>query len=584
MPVLDENRIIVKNGLQIMGRGNNIGMRELLSVCSILDTKMKSSHLGFAIGPRINASGRLGFSRLGVELFTSKDPQKARLLAESMNLKNEERQMVEAKILMEAEAMIDSDSKYQEEKVIVLAGHGWHHGIIGIVASKLTEKYYKPTVLLCIEDGVATGSARSIKGFDLFKAMSECKDLMMKFGGHEQAAGLTMAEENIQALRERINAIADYELKKDDLIENINIEFELEEDAISLDLVKDLHILEPFGINNPTPYFMVRDYKVKKAYLIGKDKNHLKLSIEKEYTYDCIGFNMGHLMDKFSVDDRVDIVFQLDENTFKGRTTVQMLIKDIRLSKPDKIYKHNNILKVQSKIVDFDGLSSINGYKQENKTSCDTIGRFRDMFKRDTSRDIEISNKIDDDTLVIVNTIEGYFRAMSDINISNSEKIKPIFLSNIDKTYSKVYNKIVIYDYFDSIKEVDKLEEILLADTELIFNMDELDFIYQANKIKDLEFSRDCFVDIYKRLASQVELNVRLSSFVAATGISFTKLVSILRVLESEQLISYEIDYDEGIFKNIMLPKPKNKLNLEDNSLVRGLESLINNFKTSYGM
>ena len=206
------------------------------------------------------------------------------------------------------------------------------------------------------------------------------------------------------------------------------------------------------------------------------------------------------------------------------------------------------------------------------------------MFKRDTSRDIEISNKIDDDTLVIVNTIEGYFRAMSDINISNSEKIKPIFLSNIDKTYSKVYNKIVIYDYFDNIKEVDKLEEILLADTELIFNMDELDFIYQANKIKDLEFSRDCFVDIYKRLASQVELNVRLSSFVAATGISFTKLVSILRVLESEQLISYEIDYDEGIFKNIMLPKPKNKLNLEDNRLVRGLESLINNFKTSYGM
>ncbi len=501
-----------------------------------------------------------------------------------MNLKNEERQMVEAKILMEAEAMIDRDSKYQEEKVIVLAGHGWHHGIIGIVASKLTEKYYKPTVLLCIEDGVATGSARSIKGFDLFKAMSECKDLMMKFGGHEQAAGLTMAEENIQDLRERINAIADYELEKEDLIENINIEFELEEESIGLDLVNDLHILEPFGIKNPTPYFMVRDYKVKKAYLIGKDKNHLKLSIEKEYTYDCIGFNMGHLMDKFSVDDRVDIVFQLDENTFKGRTTVQMLIKDIRLSKPDKIYKHNNILKVQSKIVDFDGLSSINGYKQENKTSCDTIGRFRDMFKRDTSRDIEISNKIDDDTLVIVNTIEGYFRAMSDINISNSEKIKPIFLSNIDKTYSKVYNKIVIYDYFDNIKEVDKLEGILLADTELIFNMDELDFIYQANKIKDLEFSRDCFVDIYKRLASQVELNVKLSSFVAATRISFTKLVSILRVLESEQLISYEIDYDEGIFKNIMLPKPKNKLNLEDNSLVRGLESLINNFKTSYGM
>lgn len=584
MPVLDENRIIVKNGLEIMGKGHNLGMRELLKVCGIDDTKIKSSHLGFAIGPRINASGRLGFSRLGVDLFTSKDPQRAQELAEAMNLKNEERQMVEAKILMEAEAIINENPHYDRDKVLVLASKGWHHGIIGIVASKLTEKYYKPTILLCIEDGLATGSARSIKGFDMFKALCECRDLMVKFGGHEQAAGLTIKEENITTLRDKINSIADYELEIEDLIEDINIEFELEEDSIGLDLVKDLHILEPFGIKNPTPYFMVRDYKVKKAYLIGKDKNHLKLSIEKEYAYDCVGFNMGHLMEKFSVGDRVDLVFQLDENTFKGKTSLQMLIKDIRLAKPDKIYRHTNILKDQSKIVDFYSISSINGYKEDHKPSETTTARFEDMFMRNMSRDIEVAGKIDNDSLVVVNTIEGYFRAMSDINISRGEKIKPIFLSNIDKSNLKVYNKIAIYDYFDNRNQIANLEGVLGPDTDLIFNMDELDFIYLSNKIRDLEFSRDSFVEVYKRLANQDMAEVNLSSFVASTNISFTKLLSILEVLKSEYLIDYHIDYENGIFKNKMLPRPKNKLNLEDNIIVKGLERFIYNFKTSYGM
>src|SRR3712207_67777 len=500
MPVLDENRIIVKNGLKIMGQGNNLGMRELLKVCGVLDKKMKSSHLGFAIGPRINASGRLGFSNLGVELFTSKDPIEAARLAELMNLKNEERQMIEARILMEAEMMINSDSAYSNEKVIVLSSEGWHHGIIGIVASKLTEKYYKPTIILCVEDGVATGSARSIKGFDLFSAMNQCKDLMERFGGHEQAAGLTIRQENIAGLRKKINAIADYQLDIEDLVENINIEFELDEKSINLDLVKDLHILEPFGIKNPTPYFMVRDYKVKKAYLIGKDKNHIKLTIEKEFTYDCIGFNMGHLMEKFSVDDRIDMVFQLDENTFNGNTNVQMMIKDIRLARPAKYHRHISDLELEGKIVDFDCIYNKNGYKVENKPACSIVDRFKIMYERKTSRKPDIVSMIDEDCLIIVNTMEGYYRAMSDINIAKCEKIQVLFLSNVDKSHLKVYNKVVVYDYFNCLDDVARLEGLLLDSTELVFNMDEVDFIYLNRQIKELDFDRSLFVDLYKRL------------------------------------------------------------------------------------
>ena len=181
----------------------------------------------------------------------------------------------------EAEDVLASDEKYKDDKVLVVAKEGWQHGIIGIVASKLTEKYYKPTILLTIEDGEATGSARSIKGFSIFAisfasssksvvnsctpkyeypsifdALVSCKDLMNKFGGHEQAAGLALNAENIEELRRRVNEIADYNLSKEDLIENIKVEYELEEDSATLELVDDLHKLEPFGLSNPSPRFI----------------------------------------------------------------------------------------------------------------------------------------------------------------------------------------------------------------------------------------------------------------------------------------------------------------------------------------
>lgn len=616
MPILDENRIIVKNGLEIIGKGNNIGMRELVKVCGLEDKKIRSSHLGFAIGPRINASGRLGFSNLGVELFTTDNEKEAEKLALSMDMKNEERQMIEARIYQEAEDIIRSDSRYIDDKVIVLAGENWHHGIIGIVASKLTEKYYKPTILLCIEGEQATGSARSIKGFDMFEALCECKEFMEKFGGHEQAAGLTVSVENIDALREKINKIADYELEVEDLIEEINIEYEIDENRIDLDFVEKLHILEPFGIKNPTPYFLLRDCYVKNAYLIGKDKNHLKINIEKNFEFECIGFGMSHLMEKFEVEDLVDVVFQIDENTFNGATKVQLLIKDIRLSRPRNILKYPNNLSVIEKMMNIDGIGSKirNSYstnkeqekyfrtfqpentnnktvkhlkeiniKSENYnlhnnitgyiTKEDTDNQYGESSEDAVGRIKRITEIIDDGDLIIVNSMNGYYRAMSDINVLPDKKIDYIFLSNIDKTDFKVYNKLIMYDYFDNCNEIEYILESKKNDSEFLINFNSSDYVYIRNKNRESLFNRDEFVVAYKFFMSNEGQKMRYSEFIEKMNLSPIKVHIILKVLSTESLISYKVDYDNDLFEFEVLPKPKKKLNLEMNEIVKFFNS-----------
>ena len=611
MPVLDENRIIVKNGLELIGSGDNIGMRELVKVCGLEDTKIRSSHLGFAIGPRINASGRLGYSNLGVELFTTKDKKEAEKLALAMDMKNEERQLIEARIYQEAEEMLKSNPRFKDDKVLVLAGENWHHGIIGIVASKLTEKYYKPTVLLCIEGDEATGSARSIKGFDMFASLSECKELMEKFGGHEQAAGLTVKVENIDKLRDKINEIADYELEQEDLIEEIKMEYEIDEKIVDLAFVDKLHILEPFGIKNPTPYFLLRDCYVKNAYLIGKDKNHLKLNIEKSRDFECIGFGLSHLMDNFDIGDLVDIVFQIDENTFNGNTKVQLLLKDIRLSRPENILKYPNNMKEIEKLLNIDNIEkAISKYRSSNKeqeeyfynreinnlNEIDLIDSNKSKIhdkkynlserkigyicKKEKKKETEdknaveiariqyITDLLDDGDLLIVNSMNGYYRAKSDINLLSDKKIDYIFLSNIDKTDFKVYNKLIMYDYFDNCNEIEYILESKRNDSEFLINFNSSDYVYIRNKNRESFFNRDEFVLAYKFFMANKGLSMKYSEFVHNLGLSPIKVHIILKVLSTENLIKYSVDYDNDLFEFELLPKPKNKLNLEENNIV----------------
>ena len=389
----------------------------------------------------------------------------AKEIANILESKNIERQMIESKMYKEAEDVLSSDEKYKDDKVLVIAKEGWQHGIIGIVASKLTEKYYKPTILLTIEDGEATGSARSIKGFSIFDALVNCKDLMNKFGGHEQAAGLALNAENIDELRKRVNEIADYNLSKEDLIENIKVEYELEEDSATLDLVDNLHKLEPFGLSNPSPRFIMRDLLLTNVYRMGKNKQHLKLICENEKSYECVGFNMAYLADDFQEGDKIDILFQVDENNFNNERKVQFLLKDIRLSHPKSAVTNNLSIKLFEKISPKDSDNLYNIHVNEGDL----------LINIDGDKDINIFDYIKEDTLIITNTLSGFYRALSDVSLTDLEyginynyiyeknkKVQLIFSPNIDKIDLKRYNSIILYDFLYNKGEYSYLNKNIL--------------------------------------------------------------------------------------------------------------------------
>ena len=585
VPLVDENRIIVKNGLKLMKEGKNLGLRELIKVCGIETNKIGSSHIGFSVGPRINASGRLGYSYLGVQLFTTDCEDEAREIANILEAKNIERQLIESKMYKEAEEIIANDESYNKDKVLVVAKEGWQHGIIGIVASKLTEKYYKPTILLTIEGDEATGSARSIKGFNMFEALESCKELMNKFGGHEQAAGLALNRNNIKELKERINEIADYNLTKEDLIENVNVEYELDEESADLDLVEDLHKLEPFGMSNPSPRFIMRDLLLTHIYKMGKNKQHLKLIVEKDKIYECVGFNMAYLADNFEIGDKIDILFQVDENNFNNERKVQFLLKDIRLSYPKNINNNNISIKLFNSIIP-NNINNIYSIKNsEDKEHIDYRG----------NKNINIFDYIVDDTLVIANTLNGFYRAISDISLTEldydisfidnnqkNKKVQLIFSPNIDKIDLKRYNSIILYDYLYNKEEYSYLNKNILNSDNIIKYYGDEDKVYLKNIVDNIVPNREEFINIYKQMLVRKELNLKLNEVKRVFKILPLKTFIILKVFKELNLLNFEINYEGNIVAIYLLQKPDKKLNLDESLILNNLKELRQGYVKSY--
>ena len=585
VPLIDENRIIVKNGLKLMKEGKNLGLRELIKVCGIETNKIGSSHIGFSIGPRINASGRLGYSYLGVQLFTTDNEDEAKEIANILEGKNIERQMIEGKMYKEAEEILSSDERFKDDKVLVIAKEGWQHGIIGIVSSKLTEKYYKPTILLTIEDGEATGSARSIKGFSIFDALVSCKDLMNKFGGHEQAAGLALDAKNIDELRLRINEIADYNLSKEDLIENIKVEYELKEDSATLDLVDNLHKLEPFGLSNPSPRFIMRDLLLTNIFKMGKNKQHLKIIVENKKSYECVGFNMAYLADNFQLGDKVDILFQVDENNYNNERKVQFLLKDIRLSHPKSAATNNLSIKLFEKI------------SPSNKDSLYFVNTSEEdlVIDIDGDKNINIFDYIEEDTLVITNTLNGFYRALSDISLTDVEyeinfnyineknnKVQLIFSPNIDKIDLKRYNRIILYDYLYNKEEYSYLNKNILNSDNIIKYYGEEDKIYLKNIVDNIVPSREEFINIYKQMLMSKELHLNLDEIKRVFKILPLKTFIIFKVFKELNLLNFEMNYEDSTVTICLLQKPDKKLNLDESLILNNLKALKQEYVKSY--
>ena len=328
-PLIDENRVIVTEGLKRFKTTKNIGLKALIDV-STNGKAITTSTIGYTIAPRINASGRLGCASTSVELFLTEDEEEAAKLADSLCHENTLRQQTEQKMFKEALEYIEQHPGIKDDDILVIPHENWHHGIVGIVSSKITEKYYKPSILFAVDGDSAKGSGRSIAGFNLFGALENCSGLLEKFGGHELAAGLTIKAENIEDFRKKINEHAKGRIEDMTLVPTISLDAQIKVPYITIDTVHDINKLQPFGVNNPTPSFSVRNIKIHRISVMSEGK-HLRMTLYKDGKYlDTVGFGMGDYYSMFREGDYIDVAFALDINDYKGFQNVQLILKDMR--------------------------------------------------------------------------------------------------------------------------------------------------------------------------------------------------------------------------------------------------------------
>ena len=333
-PLTGENRILIKHGLKRLAETRRTGLRALMEVAGIARKKeFYSETVGFILGPRLNASGRMNSSMHSLKLLLTDDKEEAEKLAEELDKSNRERQAMEAIILKEAVSKVEREVNFKEHKVIVLHGDKWHPGVIGIVASRIAEKFYRPTILVAFDEegrGHGKGSGRSIKNFHLFDALSKCKEHLIEFGGHEHAAGITISKEKIGAFRERLNAVAHEALQPLDLIPRLEIDAWISLKDLTKKFLKELELLEPFGVGNRKPVFAVRDLSLKAKPKI-LNYNTLKIWVtDGELTYEAVGFKKALDYKLDSASPIFDLAFTPSINVWQGQESIQLQLKDLK--------------------------------------------------------------------------------------------------------------------------------------------------------------------------------------------------------------------------------------------------------------
>lgn len=330
VPITGENRIIVKYGLIQLERTQNIGLKALIKVCGLEDKKLNTWEVGFKIAPRINAMGRLEDGRLVIELLLTQSQQEAEKIANILNEHNRKRQGIQEIILQEA---IESTKDEQNKNVIVIASDNWHPGVIGIVASKIVDKYYRPTIIISLQNGLGKGSGRSIPNFHLLNAIKYCKDLLESYGGHEQAVGLTILPDKIDEFRQRINEYVQKNLQKTNFTPSLQV-FEVSLKDINCQLINEIEdLLAPFGRGNPRPVFSTTSLDVLGVPMI-VGNNHLKMKVQDSSALilDTIGFNMGDRLNSIKNSASIDLSYTPQINIWQNRESVQLNIKDIKVN------------------------------------------------------------------------------------------------------------------------------------------------------------------------------------------------------------------------------------------------------------
>jgi single-stranded-DNA-specific exonuclease len=326
VPLTGQNRIYAYHGLRQISQSLKPGLQALKRIAGVKDGPVTCGQVGFRLAPRLNAAGRMESAVPGVDLLMSDSPEESLLIATALDTANAERQAVERRIFDEAVAMVESCGRYPGMFSIVLASDQWHQGVIGIVASRLVERYHRPTILIALtEDGQGKGSGRSIPGFHLLDALTACSQNLARFGGHRYAAGLSLGEPDVPAFAQAFEAVAARTLTGSDLVPRLTIDSEVLPGDVTKELALELKLLEPFGMGNPEPLLLLRRMTVVERRTVGE--GHLRLRLKRDgYSFAAIAFNLAD----HEVSGSIDVVFYPEINEWNGSSTLQLRVKDLR--------------------------------------------------------------------------------------------------------------------------------------------------------------------------------------------------------------------------------------------------------------
>jgi len=329
VPLVGENRVLVRKGLQKIRETKRQGLFSLAAVSDLPLTRTTAISIGFILGPRLNAAGRMESARAAYDLLSTTDVKQAGELAQQLNIQNRQRQELTRKIQDEAEAMVQADDP--GASLLFAVSPDFNSGVVGLAAARLAETYYRPAVVgqIIEGEGVVRCSCRSIPEFQITQALDQCKDLLIRYGGHAAAAGFTVSKENLEPIKKRLKSIADLQLGSKDLRQTLISDAEVPLSDLNSELLKYLDHLQPTGYGNPEAVFVTRNVRVMHSRIVGAEGKHLKLSVtDGHVTFDAIGFRLGHLQSKLPLN--VDLIYTFESNEYNGRTTLQLNLKDVK--------------------------------------------------------------------------------------------------------------------------------------------------------------------------------------------------------------------------------------------------------------
>ena len=331
VPITDENRILAYHGLHKINTNPSLGISTIIKLGAI-QKKLTITNVVFIIAPRVNAAGRMDDARKAVQLFIEQNETEAVKLGEMLQSDNKERKETDSSITQEALEILQEDISFKDKKSCVIYRDHWHKGVVGIVASRIIEHHYKPTIVLTLSDGIVTGSARSVKGFNLHEAIYACKEHLLVFGGHFAAAGLSMLPENVEAFKNKFEEVVAATIKPESLFPEIIIDSEIKFSEINQTLFNIISQMEPFGPENMRPVFIAKNV-IEGGYSKLLKEQHVKFHVKQNnVSQNGIGFNMPEKLELLQSKQPVDLIFSLEENEWNGNTTIQLMVDDCKLS------------------------------------------------------------------------------------------------------------------------------------------------------------------------------------------------------------------------------------------------------------